>query len=218
MLWRSPSPARHPPGFVEPCLPTLGHAVPSGPQWVHEIKHDGFRFICRRERDRVRVFSRRGNDYTERVPRIVDTLAGLPVVSVTLDGEGVACGPDGVTDFDLLPAALGRPRLREVFLYAFDLLELDGRDLRREPRSWTAAGDRRACYVTRVTVYSAVGSFGRKRRRRDVPPRLRHGSSRHRSPPFGSKRTSASNCSRAGHRRAIVGGRQPRSVTVKRLI
>jgi bifunctional non-homologous end joining protein LigD len=93
MLWRSPSPARHPPGFVEPCLPTLGHAVPSGPQWVHEIKHDGFRFICRRERDRVRVFSRRGNDYTERVPRIVDTLARLPASSVTLDGEGVACDP-----------------------------------------------------------------------------------------------------------------------------
>ena len=44
MLWRSPSPARHPAGFVEPCLPTLGQAVPSGPQWVHEIKHDGFRF------------------------------------------------------------------------------------------------------------------------------------------------------------------------------
>ena len=48
MLWRSPSPARHPPGFIEPCLPTLGHAVPSGSQWVHEIKHDGYRFICRR--------------------------------------------------------------------------------------------------------------------------------------------------------------------------
>ena len=80
----------------------------------------------------MRVFSRRGNDYIERVPRIVDTLARLPVVSVTLDGEGVACGPDGVTNFELLRAALGRPAKREVFLYAFDLLELDGSDLRRE--------------------------------------------------------------------------------------
>ncbi|MGB8486597.1 MAG: hypothetical protein WCD67_10055, partial [Xanthobacteraceae bacterium] len=71
MLWRSPSPARHPAGFVEPCLPTLGQAVPSGPQWVHEIKHDGFRFICRR-------VSRRGRDWTDRLPRIVDTLARLP--------------------------------------------------------------------------------------------------------------------------------------------
>jgi hypothetical protein len=48
-----------PPGFIEPCLPTLGHTVPSGQQWVHEIKHDGFRLICRRDGDRVRVFSRR---------------------------------------------------------------------------------------------------------------------------------------------------------------
>jgi len=142
MLWRSRPPARHPPGFIEPCLPTLAHAAPSGPQWVHEIKHDGYRFICRRERDRVRVFSRRGNEYTERVPRIVDTLARLPVTSVTLDGEGVAWSAEGVTDFELLRAALGRPAKREVFLYAFDLLELDGRDLRREPwsdRRWKLA-------------------------------------------------------------------------------
>jgi ATP-dependent DNA ligase len=52
--------------------------VPTGPHWVHEIKHDGFRFICRREGNRVRVFSRRGNDYTNRVPRIVDAFARLP--------------------------------------------------------------------------------------------------------------------------------------------
>jgi bifunctional non-homologous end joining protein LigD len=116
--------------------------VPNGPQWVHEIKHDGFRFICRLERGRVRVFSRRGTDYTERVPRIVDTLARLPAASVTIDGEGVACDPNGVTNFDLLRAALDRPARREVFLYAFDLLELDGRDVRREPwsdRRWRLA-------------------------------------------------------------------------------
>jgi bifunctional non-homologous end joining protein LigD len=109
--------------------------VLSGPQWAYEIKHDGYRFICRRDGDRLRVFSRRGHDWTDRVPRIVDTLAKLPVISVTLDGEGVACGPDGVTNFELLRAAVGRPSLREVFLYAFDMLELDGHDLRREPWS-----------------------------------------------------------------------------------
>ena len=142
MLWRSPAPVRHPAGFIEPCLPTLGQTVPSGPQWVHEIKHDGYRFICRMEGNRVRVFSRRGNDYTDRVPGIVDTLARLPASSVTLDGEGVACGPDGVTNFELLRAALGRPAKREVLLYAFDLLELGGRDLRREhwsERRWKLA-------------------------------------------------------------------------------
>ena len=66
------------------------------------------------------------------MPRIVDTLERLPATSVTLDGEGVACGPDGVTDFEPLSAALDRPSKRKVFLYAFDLLELDGHDLHRE--------------------------------------------------------------------------------------
>jgi bifunctional non-homologous end joining protein LigD len=143
MLWRASSPTRQfPRGFIVPCVPTNGPAVPSGPQWVHEIKHDGYRFICRLDRGCVRVFSRRGTDYTERVPRIVDTLARLPAASATLDGEGVACDPNGVTDFELLRAALGRPTKREVFLYAFDLLELDGRDMRREPwsdRRWKLA-------------------------------------------------------------------------------
>ena len=134
MLWRSPSPARRPPGFIEPCLPTLARTVPSSPQWVHEIKHDGFRFICRRDGDRVRVFSRRGNDYTDRVPLIAKALAKLRVKSVTLDGEGVACRPDGVSDFDRLRAAVGRLGSRDAFLYAFDLLELNGDDLR--PYEW----------------------------------------------------------------------------------
>src|SRR4029077_19384039 len=102
----SPAPVHHPPGFIEPCLPTLGHTVPSGPQWVHEIKHDGLRFICRRDADRVRVFSRRGNDYTDRVPLIAEALAKLRVKSVTIDGEGVVCRSDGVSDFDRLRVAV----------------------------------------------------------------------------------------------------------------
>ena len=79
MLWRSTAPVRHPPGFIEPCLPTNGHAVPTGPQWVYEIKHDGYRFICRRDGDRVRVFSRRGNDHTDRAPAIAEALLALKV-------------------------------------------------------------------------------------------------------------------------------------------
>jgi ATP-dependent DNA ligase len=60
MLFRSPPPA----GFIEPCLPTLAPEAPGGPLWVYEIKHDGYRFICRREGERVRVFSRHGRDWT----------------------------------------------------------------------------------------------------------------------------------------------------------
>ena len=106
MLWRSISPARRPPGFVQPCLPTLADSAPSGLQWAFEIKHDGFRFTCRRDRDSLRVFSRRGHDWTERVPAIA-ALALLPVASVTIDGEGVACGSDGVSDFERMRAAVG---------------------------------------------------------------------------------------------------------------
>src|SRR6516162_4802252 len=109
-----------PVGFIDPCLPTGARSVPSGPQWIYEIKHDGFRFICWRVGDRVRVFSRRGHDWSDRVLMIAEAMAALRVKSVTLDGEGVVCGPDGVSDFTPLHAAVGR-----AFLYAFDLLELD---------------------------------------------------------------------------------------------
>jgi bifunctional non-homologous end joining protein LigD len=131
MLWRASSRNRqHPPGFIEPCLPTAAHSVPTGPQWAFEIKHDGFRFIGRRDGDRVRVFSRNGRDWTDRVPLIAEALAKLRAKSVTIDGEGVVCRPDGVSDFDRLRAAVGRLGSREAFLYTFDLLEIDGEDLR----------------------------------------------------------------------------------------
>jgi bifunctional non-homologous end joining protein LigD len=130
MLWRSSGPVRRPPGFIEPCLPTNAHTVPTGQQWAYEIKHDGFRFICHRDGERVRVFSRRGHDWTDRVPLIAEALAKLRVKSVTLDGEGVVCRTDGVSDFDRLRAAVGRMGSRDAFLYAFDLLEIDGEDLR----------------------------------------------------------------------------------------
>jgi bifunctional non-homologous end joining protein LigD len=132
MHWRNPGLVRHPPGFIEPCLPTNGHIAPIGPQWAYEIKYDGFRFIRRRDGDRVRVFSRRGNDYTDRVPLIAEALKALRVKSVTSDGEGVVCRPDGLSDFNQLRAAVGRKGSRKAFLYAFDILELDGVDLSRE--------------------------------------------------------------------------------------
>jgi bifunctional non-homologous end joining protein LigD len=132
MHWRNPAPTRCPPGFIEPCLPTIGYIAPVGPQWIYEIKHDGYRFICRRDGDCVRVFSRRGNDYTDRVPLIVSALKTLRVKSITLDGEGVVCRTDGVSDFDRLRAAVGRKGSGRAFLYAFDVLELDGVDLSRE--------------------------------------------------------------------------------------
>jgi bifunctional non-homologous end joining protein LigD len=134
----------HPPGFVQPCLPTVARTPPEGPRWAYEIKHDGFRFVCRRDGDGVRVFSRNAKDCTDKVPAIVEALHALPVKSATLDGEGVVVDERGLTDFDRLRSALaGRGGSRAVFLYGFDLLELDGEDLRPHPwqiRRATLAG------------------------------------------------------------------------------
>src|SRR6476469_1014319 len=123
----------HPPGFIEPCLPIVSRVVLTGPQWAFETKHDGFRFICLRDGKRVRAFTRGGHDWSGQLPAITEALCALPARSVTLDGEVVICGPDGRSDFDRMRAVFGRHGAPEAFLYAFDLLELDGLDLRGEP-------------------------------------------------------------------------------------
>jgi len=130
MLWRHDQPHWHSPGFIAPCLPTSASEPPSGPLWLHEIKHDGFRVIARKEGDRVQLYSRPGNDLTYRFPLIVAALAGLRCRSVVMDGEAVACDDAGIPNFKRLRY---RRHDASVFLYAFDLIQLDGDDLRREP-------------------------------------------------------------------------------------
>jgi bifunctional non-homologous end joining protein LigD len=66
-----------PSGFIEPCIPSVARVPPSGPDWLHEIKHDGYRLMARLEGRRVRLFSRRGHDWTDRFPRIGEALASL---------------------------------------------------------------------------------------------------------------------------------------------
>ena len=91
-----------PVGFVEPCIPTLAAKPPSGPDWVHEIKHDGYRLMVRRDGDTVRLFTRRGHDWTDRYPAIASAAAKLRAKSFTMDGEAVVTGADGVAVFDAL--------------------------------------------------------------------------------------------------------------------
>jgi bifunctional non-homologous end joining protein LigD len=111
-------------------VPTKADTPPSGGLWVHEIKHDGFRIIARKIGAQLRLYSRPGNDLTDRFPLIVETLANLRTRSCIIDGEPVACDESGVASFD-------RVRYRrhdgKVFLYAFDLIEPGGDDLRLEP-------------------------------------------------------------------------------------
>ena len=97
----------------------------------------------------MRLYSRPGNDLTYRFPLIAETVAGLPSRSCVIDGEAVACGDDGKPSFDVLR---NRRHDASVFLYAFDLIELDGADLRREPLE-----------VRKATLISVLGK-GRQRR------------------------------------------------------
>ena len=117
-----------PAGFIPPCLPMMAPRPPSGPFWLHEIKHDGFRIIARKDSKRVRLYDRLGNDLTQRFPLIVGAMAWLP--TCTIDGEAVACDDSGVPSFDLLRH---RQRDDRAFLFAFDLIELAGDDRRRDP-------------------------------------------------------------------------------------
>jgi bifunctional non-homologous end joining protein LigD len=119
-----------PAGFIQPCLPTKAQQPPSGGLWLHEIKHDGFRIIARKNGERVKLYSRPGNDLTDRFPLIVEALARLRSRSCIIDGEAVACGDDGIPTFDRIHY---RRHDASVFLYAFDLIELNGNDLRRDP-------------------------------------------------------------------------------------
>ena len=129
MFWRTTAPSRRPVGFIEPCIPTRAYKPPAGPQWLHEIKHDGYRLIVCRRGDRVRLFTRRGYDWTDRYPLIVAAADALPC-NATIDGEVVVCDRAGVADFERLHS---REHDRQAFLWAFDLLELDGEDLRPSP-------------------------------------------------------------------------------------
>jgi ATP-dependent DNA ligase len=79
-------------GFVEPCLPSPAKAPPSGPGWIHEIKHDGFRIIARRDAGGVRLVTRNGNDFSTRFPNVAAAVNALPVRSCLIDGEATIAG------------------------------------------------------------------------------------------------------------------------------
>ncbi len=101
-----------------------------GPDWIHEIKHDGYRLQVCRDGDTVRLFSRRGYDLTEHYPAIVATAMRLCAASFTLDGEAVVYGPDGIAIFDALHR---HGTVSDAMMYAFDLLQLDGENYRALP-------------------------------------------------------------------------------------
>jgi bifunctional non-homologous end joining protein LigD len=115
---------------IEPCLPRKAKVPPSGPDWLHEIKHDGFRILARKDGDQVKLITRNGYDFASRYALIVDAIASLPVETCIIDGEAIVVDQNGLAIFDLLRY---RRHDHAATLCAFDIIELDGADLRRSP-------------------------------------------------------------------------------------
>ncbi len=124
---------------IEPCSPVLVKDPPYGPQWVHEIKWDGYRVHVHAENGHVRILTKGGHDWVKRFPSIADAVKLLGRRSMVIDGEAVVLDSQGRSDFGLLQQALGGKggtrNAGAAQLVAFDLLYLDGHDLRRLPLS-----------------------------------------------------------------------------------
>jgi len=128
------------PELVLPQLATLVDDAPEGDEWAHEIKLDGYRIVCYLDRGKVRLVSRRGHDWTARMPELAEAVPALPAEQAILDGEIAVVRADGTTDFQALQNALGSGSSDSIRYLVFDLLYLDGWDLRGAPlRSRKAA-------------------------------------------------------------------------------
>jgi bifunctional non-homologous end joining protein LigD len=114
---------------MEPCIPTPAAKVPEGPMWLHETKHDGYRLIVRKSADRIRLFTRQGYDWSDRYLRIVEAAKRLKG-SFVIDGEIVVSDKLGIADFEKLHSG---EHNKSAMLWAFDLLEWNGEDLRPLP-------------------------------------------------------------------------------------
>jgi bifunctional non-homologous end joining protein LigD len=119
--------------FIQPCRPVTAKSVPAGDDWLHEPKLDGYRLQVIKERHQVRLYSRRGHDWGKRLTALAEALRGIPAHSAVVDAELCFPGPDGAPDFFRLLKAAFHDQGRELAVYAFDLLHLNGQDLRPLP-------------------------------------------------------------------------------------
>lgn len=120
------------PGFITPALATAIERVPSGDRWIHEIKFDGYRVQVHLANEAVKVYTRRGHDWTRRFKKVADDAWHIKASSAIIDGEVVAPAAGGTTDFSVLQNELKGASTR-IVLVAFDLLYLNGRDTRKLP-------------------------------------------------------------------------------------
>lgn len=121
------------PGFIDPCLATLTDRPPRTTDWVHEIKFDGYRTQLHLHGAKPKAFTRRGNDWSKRFDYLLSELVMMPTRECIIDGEAVVQDEQGLTDFGALQDDLAKGGSDRIVYFAFDLLYLDGHDLRRTP-------------------------------------------------------------------------------------
>src|SRR3978361_72915 len=120
------------PGFIPPALATKISKLPTGDRWVHEIKFDGYRNQLHMANDDIKIFTRNGNDWTKRFRKIAADAYLINAKSAIIDGEIVVPAADGTTDFSVLQNEL-KGNSNKLVMVAFDLLYLNGQDLRKLP-------------------------------------------------------------------------------------
>jgi bifunctional non-homologous end joining protein LigD len=120
------------PGFIAPALASSIARVPSGARWIHEIKFDGYRVQLHIANEGVRMFTRNGHDWTNRFKKVANEAFLISAGSAIIDGEVVVPAADGTTDFSVLQNQL-KGKSDKIVMVAFDLLYLNGYDLRKMP-------------------------------------------------------------------------------------
>lgn len=140
--------------FIEPCIPREVRQPPKGPDWLHQPKLDGWRCQAVKVGPKVTLYSRHGHDITRRFPTIAAAVLKLPAKALVLDGELVQSGASGIDFYGLT----GK-QSRDVSLWAFDLLRLDGKDLRDLPLVERKAQLEKLLKRSKATVVHFVPAF-----------------------------------------------------------
>src|SRR6266699_2974060 len=149
------------PGFIEPALATSIDKVPAGERWLHEIKFDGYRVQVHLRDATVKVFTRRGNDWTNRFRKIAADAWHINAGSAIIDGEVVVPAEHGTTDFSVLQNEL-KGSSPKIVMVAFDLLYLNGYDLRKLPLSDRKSHLKKLIAKTAVQFSDSLEIDGRK--------------------------------------------------------
>jgi ATP-dependent DNA ligase len=148
------------PGWIKPQLTRLVDQAPEGPDWLHEIKFDGYRMHARLDRGAVRLLTRTGLDWTHKYPAIAAAVTSLPARQAYLDGELCGVRPDGTTSFSLIQNASDTGNSGALVFFLFDLLHLDGEAIAPMPVTERKERLRACCRAPARRCISAITISG----------------------------------------------------------